>query len=278
MPEPEFSKDRQRDQAPPGSLEARLSTYYDLKVEEQPLPASSWLRLRQQLGWQQKSPFPNRLTWRRKGRRSRHYRAAAPQGMREAFLRVVYEARLSYSASILRCRYRARLRVPITRLSLTGRHKITLLLPPDAEQALGQAGIDMALATGLARYVCARRPASIFIHLLLVVLALLFCVAPLLFGRQSLALLVILIAINSALLAVVLTLWHMQGRRLAFRADTLVVQWLGRSRACQGLHTLADHSHHPRSRRWGEPSLLERIDRICGTEARIEDERLTLVR
>ncbi|MBA2285629.1 MAG: hypothetical protein H0W02_09110 [Ktedonobacteraceae bacterium] len=277
MPEPEFSRERQREQAPPGSLEARLSTYYDLKVGEQPLPASSWLRLRQQLGRQQRFSGPRWLSGRRKGRRFRPYRAA-PQGIREAFLRVVYEARLPYTASMLRCRYRARLRVPMTRLSLIGRHKITLLLPLDAEQALGQAGIDMTLATGLARYVCARRPASILIGLLLVVLALLFCAAPLLLGRQSLALLAVLIAINSAFLVVVLALWHMQGRRLAFQADTLVVQWLGRSRACQGLHTLADRSHHPRSRRWGEPSLLERIDRICGTEARIEEERLTLVR
>lgn len=277
MPEPEFPRERQRDQAPPGSLEARLSTYYDLNVREQPLPASSWLHLRQQLGRQQRFSCPRWLPRWRKGRRSRRYRAA-PQGIREAFLRVVYEARLPYTASMLRCRYSMRLRVPMMRLSLIGRHKITLLLPPDAEQALGQAGIDVVLATGLARYECARRPASIVIRLLLGVLALFFCAAPLLLGRQSLALLEILIAINSALLAVVLALWHMQGRRLAFRADTLVVQWLGRSRACQGLHTLADRSHHPRSRRWGEPSLLERIDRICGTEARIEDERLTLVR
>ncbi|MDQ2714770.1 MAG: hypothetical protein M3Z08_07685 [Chloroflexota bacterium] len=277
MPGSEFPQDRQRDQAPPASLEARLSTYYDIKVGEQPLPASSWLRLRHQLGRQQRFPFPPQLIGREKRRRFRHYRAA-PQGMREAFLRIVYGAGLPYTASMLRCRYHTHLRVPMTRISLIGRHKINLLLPPDAEQALGQASIDMVLATGLARYLCALRPASILIRLLLVVLALLFCAVPLLFGRQHLSLLLMLIAINSALLAVVLVLWHMQARRLAFQADTLVVQWLGRSRACQGLHTLADHSRHPRRRRWGEPSLLERIDRICGTEARIEDERLTLVR
>jgi len=57
-----------------------------------------------------------------------------------------------------------------------------------------------------------------------------------------------------------------------------VVQGLGRSRACQGLHALGGHTGSRRRGRWGEPSLLERIDRVCGTQVAVETERLTLVR
>jgi len=59
--------------------------------------------------------------------------------------------------------------------------------------------------------------------------------------------------------------WQRQARSLAFRADTLMVRWLGRGPACSGLHALAQRSRAPRGRRWGEPSLDERIERVCGT-------------
>jgi hypothetical protein len=60
-----------------------------------------------------------------------------------------------------------------------------------------------------------------------------------------------------------------------------MVQWLGRGRACQGLHALASRSQHSRVRsqkRWGEVSLVERINRVCGIQIPVEHERLTLVR
>src|SRR5260370_839628 len=75
-----------------------------------------------------------------------------------------------------------------------------------------------------------------------------------------------------------LGLLQIQGRRSAFKADVLVVQWLGRSRACQGLHALANRDRSRRRSRWGEPSLAERIDRVCGTQVTSEANRLTLVR
>jgi hypothetical protein len=65
---------------------------------------------------------------------------------------------------------------------------------------------------------------------------------------------------------------------MAMQADSLMVQWLGRGRACEGLHALADRTSTPSHSRWGELSLTERIARVCGTQVRIEDERLTLVR
>lgn len=73
-------------------------------------------------------------------------------------------------------------------------------------------------------------------------------------------------------------LLHMQGRKLAFRADSLIVLWIGRERACQGLHALAARTSRSSQRAWGEPSLVERIHRVCGTRVAVEEERLTLVR
>jgi len=65
---------------------------------------------------------------------------------------------------------------------------------------------------------------------------------------------------------------------MAFRADILMVRWLGRSRACQGLQALADRSGTSARKQWSEPALTERIERVCGIQVPIENERLTLVR
>ena len=48
--------------------------------------------------------------------------------------------------------------------------------------------------------------------------------------------------------------------------------------ACQGLHALADRSRTASRKRWADLSLVERIGRVCGTQVRVEDQRLTLVR
>jgi hypothetical protein len=76
------------------------------------------------------------------------------------------------------------------------------------------------------------------------------------------------------------TLWllHRQGRNMAFRADVLIVLWLGRGRACQGLHALAAHKRGSMHKLWSEPTLAERIERVCGVQIAVEQERLTLVR
>lgn len=67
--------------------------------------------------------------------------------------------------------------------------------------------------------------------------------------------------------------WQRQARCLAFRADTLMVRWLGRGPACSGLHALAQRSRALRRSRWGEPSLDERIERVCGTGVEERPER-----
>jgi hypothetical protein len=73
-------------------------------------------------------------------------------------------------------------------------------------------------------------------------------------------------------------LLFVQARSIAFRADTLMVLWLGRERVCRGLHAWADRSHAPARRQWGEPSLVERIERVCGTRVEKGENPLTLVR
>ncbi len=42
-------------------------------------------------------------------------------------------------------------------------------------------------------------------------------------------------------------------------------------------HSLTERSRTPRRRRWGEPSLMERIERVCGTGVETRENRLTLV-
>ncbi|MDQ6643974.1 MAG: hypothetical protein M3Y76_05955, partial [Chloroflexota bacterium] len=90
----------------------------------------------------------------------------------------------------------------------------------------------------------------------------------------------LLIAIGLLIVLSILVLWLLdKGRRImAERADSLMVRWLGRGRACEGLCALADLSHAPSRRKWGEPSLTERIGRVCGTQVALEQERLALVK
>lgn len=81
-----------------------------------------------------------------------------------------------------------------------------------------------------------------------------------------------------ALWAVVVWCWQRQARSLAFHADTLMVRWLGRSHACNGLHALAERRPASRRGHWGESSLAERIERVCGMPVEARENRLTLVR
>lgn len=145
---------------------------------------------------------------------------------------------------------------------------------------MSQAELDVLLATGLARYVCMRRSRYILMPLLLLTIALLVGVTIVMFSLGTLRGAIILIAIMpGALLCLALLWWsNRQKRRLAFRADELMVSWLGRSHVCQGLHAMANSLHMSRHQRWGEPSLEERIERVCNTQVRIEDPRLTMVR
>jgi hypothetical protein len=164
---------------------------------------------------------------------------------------------------MLRYRLTPRLHEPAVRGSWLGRQTVQLTLPLGAATSMGRDELDVLLATGLARSTCARKPLSLLTRFLLAGMLLLAGVLFSVFWMQHLPLVGTPVAL--ALWVVVVWRWYVQARAIAFRADTLMVRWLGRGPACSGLHTLAKRSRAPRRRRWGEPSLVERIERVCGT-------------
>ena len=264
------------------NLDKRLSAYYGPELQEQPLPESSWLRVRTHLGPQRSSKRQRLWRWhtlhrlRLRPRGRRVHRRPIPANIRDAFSRLVYETRQAHPVPSLRCSFTSRRRAPAVRVSPIDGRNIRLILPLNGAWALEPSELDVLLATGMARRLYTRKPAFLLLQLLLVSVVLFAGVALILFGTHRASILPLLIAIG--LCIVISGLRHVQGRRLAFQADDRVVQWLGRSRACQGLHALAGRTGSRRRGRWGEPSLLERIDRVCGTQVTAETERLTLVR
>jgi len=261
------------------SMDDRLRAYYGPALQEQPLPSSSWLRLRSQLGSQRSPRRHFRRQWRWNMSRFRGPRTT-PGFIQDAFSRITYEAHLPYASSILSCSFKFGERVPLVRVFLLSRRKIRLILPSDAAHSVELAELDVLLATGLARYLCMRKPVYAASRLLLRSLIPLAGVTLLLPWLHVLSYYIFPIAIIVCFVLCAVALWllHKQARSMAIQADDLMVQWLGRGRACEGLHALADRTRTPSRSRWGELSLAERIARVCGTRVRIEHERLTLVR
>jgi len=259
------------------SLEERLTAFYGPALPEQPLPPSSWQVLRSQLRARRSPRFRFMRRW--------HVRRTlgggrVPAFVQAAFAHMMYEARLPFSASMLHCTIRPHTRVPLVHVSLLRRQHIRLQLPSPIEETIESSMLDVLLATGLARFLSMRRPAYMLPHLLLFCIIPFACIALILLRFAGFALPVLLIAIG---LCIVLSLGALflldrQRRAMAIRADNLMVQWLGRGRACQGLHALADRNRAPSRRRLGELSLTERIGRVCGTQVLLEQERLTLVK
>jgi hypothetical protein len=255
-------------------LDQRLAAFYGPGLREQPLAQSSWLRLQRQLSHRR-----SRMHWhlpKLRVRRVRGYKNhAMPAYVRDAFARIAYEARIPARFSSLHCTVNRRLPVPSVRVSLL-RNTIKLALPSNAEQAVAQSALDVLLATGLARRLSLRKTSIVLLRLLVVGMLLVSFGILLTYWLDSKS--TIVFPIVAVLSVATLILIHVAGRMLAFRADDLVRQWLGRSRTCQGLHALADRSRSPYRGRWSEPSLAERIARVCGSRIEVEDERLTLVR
>lgn len=260
------------EQAGSTDLEEHLWAYYGPRLREQPLSQASWQHLRQRLGAQE-SPHQRRRFHRLFARR--RTRSNVPISIQHTFARIVAEARVPARHTQLSCSLEPRRREPAVRLSWPRRRSIRLLLSLQALTTMGQAEMDVLLATGLGRSVGARKPAYRLGQFLLVALLLLACAALILFWLRHLP----LVGFSVALLLCAGTslLWHMQARSLAFYADRLIVRWLGRSRACSGLHGLADRSRTPGRRRWSEPSLEERIERVCGSGVETRSNQLTLV-
>lgn len=269
MNEQNFGKSEQQE---PFDLEKRLIAYYGPQLPEQPLLPSSWQHLRHRLGVQEDIGRRRRFRGRLPRKRSR---AFVPTSIQDAFARVAYEARVPYRPSMLRCSLKPQGHEPAVRGSWLGRRKIRLLVPLNAVTTMGKAELDVLLATGLARSICVRKPVYTLGRLLLAGIVLIACVALTLFWMHHMPLVGFPLAL--ALCASVVWFLHLQARSLAFRADALIIQWLGRAYVCSGLHALADRSRQPWRRRWGEPSLAERIKRVCGTRVEAMRKELTLV-
>jgi len=250
-------------------LDSRLEAYYGPELREQPLPESAWLQLRSSLHSPRASRRlrlqPARWQIRRLMRRAR---------MRRSSQRTPAHVQQSCR---LQCTVTSNINAPRVRIALLRRRKIRLVLPSNLTWSIDAAALDVLLATALARYYYQRKPVAILTRFLLVV-ALLGCVGAFLYFPRTATNLVILIAITTGLCVAFVGVSHLRGYSQAFRADTLMVRWLGRTRVCQGLHSLADLERSQRRWRWREPSLAERIERVCGSRVAIEDERLTLVR
>ena len=276
MKEQDFDKSEQ-----PGSfdLEQRLGAYYGPQLREQPLSQASWQHLRLQLGSQEgprrRRRFRQLFSRFRRHFSSRRSRTYAPTFVQEAFARIIHEARIPSSQAKLRCSGVPDRHEPSVRGSWLGRRTIRLLLPLNALITMEQAQLDVLLATGLARSVAAHKPAYRLGQFLLFSLLLIACLALVLFWLHHMPLVGFPVAL--LLCASVTWIWHIQARSLAFHADRLIVSWLGRSHVCSGLHALADRSRTPERKRWGEPSLTERIERVCGTRVETRSNQLTLV-
>lgn len=254
-------------------LERRLTAYYGPTLPEQPLSQTSWERLRSQMAAQ--PPLKHRFHLGKK-----RSEATVPIHIRETFARIAYQASVAYVPAKLHCTFKSKLHIPVVHISPLDRRSIKLVLPSTMQKTMSQVELDVLLATGLARYVYMRRPGYVFPRLLMLSIALLISMAVVMFSFGLLQIIMLLLAMMIGALLCLTLLWLLnnQRRRLAFRADELMVGWLGRSHVCQGLHAMANSLHTSRHQRWGEPSLEERIERVCNTQVRIEDPRLTMVR
>jgi hypothetical protein len=269
MQEQNFDKSQQQE---PLDLEQRLTSFYGPPLRNQPLPSSSWQNLRLRLDSQADARRKLHFHWPLPQRRSR---TDVPAFIRDAFSRISYDARVPYMPSMLRCSLQSQIHEPVVRNSWLGRRKIRLLLPLNAGITMEQSELDVLLATGLARSIYMRKPVYVLVRLLLASVVLLASITLTLLWTHHLYLVGIPIAM--VLYTSVPWLLNLQARSIAFHADTLTVLWLGRSHVCSGLHSLADRSRTPRRSHWGEPSLAERIERVCGTRAEDRNNQLTLV-
>lgn len=262
----------QNQQAQPGDVEQRLRVYYGPPLPEQPLPPAAWHAVRHRLGVQAGTRCRRGFRLRLPRKRSR---AFVPTAMQDAFARIASEAGVPATQVMLRYRLTPRVHEPVVRGSWLGKRTVRLTLPLAVVTTIGQDELDVLLATGLARSNGVRQANYTLGRLLLAGVVLLASLT--LFVCWMHHVLLAGIPPGLALCAVVAWCWQRQARYLAFHADTLMVRWLGRRVACRGLHDLAGHSRVPRRRRWGEPSLAERIERVCGTGVEARENQLTLV-
>jgi hypothetical protein len=265
------------------TFERQLKFYYGSELLEQPLPESSWEQVLSQLASRQRHSSRSRSQrhWRpvRPRMRKTQYAFSLHSEAQDAFTRVLFDAHMPHSKRLLVCRFTTHAQMPHVHVSRLSRQPLRLISPIHAD--LKPVELDVLLASGLARYEEMRRPTFILIYTLLIgTIAGLLVWTTFGFFWQDLSLFTRILNISAGIAFIGIAIWllHIQARKLAQRADVIMVRWIGRSRACQGLHALADRSRIPSRRKLGELSLTERIARVCGTSVPIGEEHFTLVR
>lgn len=255
-------------------LEQRLRTYYGPRLREQPLGQPSWEHIQRRL-----KPRGNRPVQLRKFIHRHRIHAAlqpVPQYIEATYHRIADEADISYPASLLHCTLKRKRCAPAISVKLLRKQPVRLRLPIDAERLLPLAALDVLLASSIARYELTKK--HIVMYWLLIGCITLIAgttIFSLWRDRPSLSLLIVM-----GYVAGVLIISSRRKRSVCYRADGLVVTWIGRERVCEGLHVLAAYTHPSfpgrlgRLRLPGEPSIEQRIARVCGTRV----ESLTISR
>ncbi len=271
-----------------GMLEEQLSMYYGPALPEQPLPPSSWSHLSSQLSPRRPSRPWLRPKWQRATQafpftvQERLTHIAFQADIQERIRHIAFQADIPRVTQSVQWAFQQRVDVPFVSVSLLKRRAIRLTLPAHGGFSLSQAELDVLLASGVARYKYMHHAAYALPQILLSTLLFtpLLAIALVFVFLRTIPTPVMLSLIGSLCVLSIAFFWLLgyQTRRTARRADTMVVQWIGREQMCQGLHALAARSHTPSRKKWGELSLDERIHAICHTPVAVEDERFTLVR
>ncbi len=271
----QHSSDKQKHTNKNVDLEQRLAAYYGPRLREQPLSQDAWQQLQRKMN----KPARRNMRLRRSIMRMHRPRfhvalRPVPEYVRTAFNHVAYDARISYPSSLLHCTFKRKLRAPAVHISFLRRQPIRLLLPIDTERSLAASGLNVLLATGIARYQLLKK--ALLIYLLLASFVLFGAFTALFYALHNRPLVSILIVLIGG--CSLLVLLDKQKRRVCYAGDALVVLWIGRSRTCEGLHALSNVARSPYRSRWGEPSLAARIARVCGASVENRNERLTIAR
>lgn len=259
-------------------LDARMRAYYGPAMPEQPLSSQAWDTLSQQLRPHRRTHLYRGRRWHGLHRLRRNTTYRTPSFVQDSLERVMHEARWHQHVPTLHCSVKAKVSEPSLRIASTllpGRPTLRVTLPLDAPIRMQNIEMDVLIAAGLARSLLMNRLAERILRYVLTCLLLFGCVLIVysLLHKQLYPQLPIAIALCICILFV----RRYQRRSQVFRADVIMVYWLSRSRVCEGLHLLANHRHKPKYWQMSEPSLDERIKRVCGTQVTSRNRDLTLV-
>ena len=259
-------------------VDARLRTYYGPSLPEQPLSSEEWNTLHRQLRPRYRTYLKGRRWHGLHGLR-RNRTSRIPSFVQDSLERVMHEARWHQHVPTLYCLVKAKVAEPSLRITSTllpGRAALRVVLPIDAPITMQNVEMDVLLASGLARLLLMNRLKD---RVLCYGLACLFLIGCLLIVYSLLhTQFYPELPIAIVLLVCILFVRAYQQRRQVFSADEILVYWLSRSRVCEGLHLLANRRHTSHHwRQFSEPSLEERMKRVCGTQISSRNRDLTLV-